>query len=169
MALFAGSVKSLPQLGDALGGIQKTQGNNLSKVFDRVRSRFQSEGNPKSDYFDQRMGVAQDFANRGLESSLEGVLGDASYKDALSERDHGQNMQLVQRIGALNKPSTLEEVLMGLSGAAGVAGQFAPLYKSLSNRTPNYVPSYGSARNPYADALDIFRGYEEDPNELRLY
>ena len=129
-------------LAQSLG--QQAQGsqNSLNQVYNRIRSRYAKDvgPNPSGGYADQRLAQAQKLSNLGLRGNLESVLGGAGYGTYKINREAEQNRNLAQYIGDLNKPSILQEVLGGLSGASQTGGQFAGLYSSLGKRKPGYVP-----------------------------
>lgn len=126
--LFAGDINLDPKLTDALGGVSTSAKGSLADQYGKLKTRFNSggvvSGRPASDYNAERMGATQGLGEIGIDNSLEGVLGDTSYKDALSERDFQQSMDLAKRIGALNKPSLFQEIFSGLGSAAGGVGQY---------------------------------------------
>lgn len=176
MALFAGGIKTDPGLSASLGAIGNKQGNTIGNVYSRIRNRAATEATAPtmrpSPYLADRLGTAEDFSQKGLSGALEGVLGDTSYKDSLAERDYQQNIGLAKRIGDLNKPSLMQEILGGLSGGAKAGGGFASLYQALGQaKGGSGAPSFGTASNPYGqnldDILNSIRGYQEYPNELR--
>lgn len=152
MPLFAGGVKADPILQSALGEVGKKPQNDLRTVFDRARTGFAADRNARgvrgSDYFDQQINQAQDLSERGLQGNLESVLGNTTYGNFKTQRGYDENEALAREIAELNKPSTLEEVLMGLGGGAKMGGS---LYSALGSRGTNLPPppAYGSGANPY--------------------
>jgi hypothetical protein len=147
-------IKPDQTLVDALGGIGDTQQNNLNNIFDKARSRYAADSSvrgvaPGSPYAESRFGQAQTMANSGLRGGLEGILGDTSYNDFLGQQGFDQQYGLAAEIGRLNKPSTLEEILGGLGGAAQTGGN---LYGALGQRgSPRSQPM---ATRPPLDMYD---------------
>lgn len=128
MALLASGINLNDTLKDPLSAIGQGASGRLEGALGRIRTRFNAgasaSGRHASPYFDETIGDAANLGERGIEDSLYGVLGGASYKNRLGERDHLRKMELAKRIGSMNSPSTLQEVLGGI----GLAGQTIPAF-----------------------------------------
>ena len=153
------NIKADPKLADMIGGIGTTQQNNLSNVFNKARSTVANDsavrGTSPSPYIEGRLGQSQDMAGRNLRGGLEGILGDTAYKNFQGERGYLQDERTAREIGALNKPTTLEEILGGLSGAAGAGGT---LYGALGGRSRTQTSSPSSYPLTYGGYSDIQPG-----------
>src|SRR4029077_8895635 len=69
-----------------------------------------------------------------LESALGGGIGNTAYGNQLQQREFGQNVDLANLVGSLNKPDTLESILGGLGNVGGTAAQIYGAWGK--NRTP---------------------------------
>lgn len=143
---------------DALGGIGEKQQNNLNNIFSKARTtatqdnaaRSVGHDTTASPYIENRLATGQTQASSGLRGSLEGILGNTAYEDFQGQQGFDADAALAAEIGRLNKPSTLEEILGGLSGAAGAGGQ---LYGALGKRG-------GSSQKPAPGPnLDLYDPY----------
>lgn len=135
--LFAGDIKADPVLQANLGTIGKGPQNSIQNLYAKLKQGFQQDSAARktgpSDYFNSRVATSENFANQGLQDTLGGVLGGATYKDTLAGNDALANEALAREIGALNKPSTLEEILAGLGGASKTG---VSLYQMLGKSKP---------------------------------
>lgn len=124
-----------PSLAKALGAPMKKGQNDIGSVYDRIRTGFKADskarGVTEGSYAPGRINTAQDLSEQDLTNRLQAVLGDTAYKDFQGDRGYSQQEGLAREIASLNSPSTLEEILGGLGGAAGVGGG---LYAALGNR-----------------------------------
>lgn len=152
----AADIRIDPSLQATLGQTGKSVKGSLQDVFGKVRSQYNADASGRGvkaaapgSYFDTRMGTAQDFANAGVDNSLASVLGNTATKQAISDRDYGQNYDLAKYVGSLNRPSSLEEALSGLGAGARAGGQIYGL--SSSGKSPKAV------RDPNTDpSLSLF-------------
>lgn len=153
MALFADTIKADPLLTAHLNKVATGPQNSIRNLYDKLRQGFQKDSTARhvgpSDYFDSRAATSENFANQGLQGSLESILGDTTYKDTLNGRDADANEALAREIGALNKPSTLEEVLYGLGGGAKAGGSLYAMLGKSSPRAGSTGPSL-SLYDPYS-------------------
>jgi hypothetical protein len=154
-------------LKDPLAGIGGQTSGRLNDSASMIRNRFNAgasaTGRPASPYFDQQFGQAQAQGQRGIEDSLYGVLGNASYKDQLAVRDHQRKMALAKMIGGANKPSTLQEVLGGI-------GAFAPAMPALAGGAKSLYNSMGTsgASNSLPSSLSLFNNSQTGPGRYGL-
>lgn len=140
-----------PTLMALVGAPGEAAGNSIRAVYDRTKSRYKD-----SDYANERLGQANTQAMAGLQGSLEGVLGDTAYKNSTAQRGFQEDYDLANYIGELNEPSTLEEILGGLSGAAQAGGQ---LYGAAPKRGPK-APAYRDLPQDLSLFDDSEYGYE---------
>ena len=169
MALFAGDVKLGKPLNQALAPIATRSQGRLQDVIGRVSARNRSgqvaSGRPRGEYADFALGQAGDIASRGIDDSLLGVLGNTSYKDTLSQRDHLQQVALAKMLGSMAKPSSLQEIVGGVGMLGNIIPAASSLYKSYKGRGTGPVP-FGAASNPYGFDMDELRGFTPLENEL---
>lgn len=152
MALLASGVNLANPLKDPLSKIGQKSQMTLQDILGRVRSANAEgqavSGRPIGQYTGMELDRAGMMGGRNIEDSLYGVLGGASYQDARNAKRHQLNLDLARRIGGLNKPSTLQEVLGGI----GQAGQLYTAGKSIAGS----FKSPKSGRNPMAPAEDYY-------------
>lgn len=140
-AATASDVKLDSSLAKTLGGIGDSQGSAISGTYGRAKTQRAADARPSAGgYYAERLGSGETQSQGNLKSGLENVLGGEGYADWKGLRDYGENMNLAQLTGQLNKPSTLEEILSGLGVGAQAGGQLAGLYQALASR-----PAYRSA------------------------
>lgn len=114
------------RLTDALNQIGLKQKSNIGNVYNGMTNQFNADARPTGSYPGSRLATGQHLSMGNLQSGLEGVLGNEGYSDYKSQRDFEQNMNLAKMTGELNRPSTFEQVLSGLSGGAQIgAGAYA--------------------------------------------
>lgn len=176
MALVAGDVR-LDRLSGIRGPLEDIGSNaqaSLSGALSGARTSFdknrRTAGRIKSTYAPQRFNEVGDLASRQLEDSLYGGVGKASLSDLLAQKQFEQDVALANEIGDINRPSTLQEVLGGLGGAATLGAEGYGLYSGLGKHGGggSGQPFYGVASNPYGYNTDSIRGYSSYPNELRV-
>lgn len=153
MGLFAGDIQADPNLIASFNRVAKGPQNDIQSLYSRIRGNFKSDsaarGTRPGSYFNDRIGTAENLSNEGLKGSLEGVLGDTTYKNFAANRGYNENSVLAQQIGALNKPNTLQEVLGALGAAGRVGGGLYGAYKGAPRSSPSLPPDYGTATDPY--------------------
>lgn len=147
MTMMASGVQLNPELKSVLGQIAAPQSKNITDAYSKLRGGIA----PTSDYATERFAKTGGLAQGNLESVLGGVLGNTSYGDVKNERDYQQNYELAKRIGELNAPSLLEQVLGGLGGGAQTGGQFAGLYNSLKKPPKTTGSGNVAAANDFYD------------------
>lgn len=145
--IFAGDVKIDPTLRANLGGnnsLGSTAKTNINKTYADAQAQLDADARARGvkpgSYATSRLGSALGLSQQGLQTGLEGALGDAAYTNFKADRGYNENMALAQQIGALNKPKTLEEVL----GALGLAGKVGGAAYGAYTSTPRPGQSYGS-------------------------
>lgn len=136
MAFLTGSkVPLLEELRGPLRQIGAGRRNSLKSsiggISERQAASSRASGRVLGEYAPAALSEAGTQAYGGIEDALLGALGGASLDEVQKRKEHEDNLALVQQIGDLNSPSTLEEVLMGLSGGAKAGGQAASLYQAL--------------------------------------
>jgi len=148
---LANTINLDPNLSAALGAINKEQSGNIGNVYGGMRTQFSQDAVPHKaqpgGYADRRLTATEALSNQNLMGSLGAVSGDQAYTDYKAQRDFENNMALAKLTGELNKPSTLEQVLGGLSGGAQMGGQGYALYQSMNKapekkKTNGVLPSY---------------------------
>lgn len=146
-----------PTLMALVGAPGEAAGNSIRAVYDRTKSRYKD-----SDYANERLGQANTQAMAGLQGSLEGVLGDTAYKNSTAQRGFQEDYDLANYIGELNEPSTLEEILGGLSGAAQAGGQiYGAMPKRQQKRQPQteYPVTFGEYSDPDSSIMSMYDPY----------
>lgn len=148
--IFAGDVKIDPTLRANLGGNNSLGSRakaGINKTYSDTQTQFdvdaRARGVKPGSYASSRLGSALGLSQEGLQTGLEGALGDAAYTNFKADRGYNENMDLAQQIGALNKPNTLEEVL----GALGLAGKVGGAAYGAYNSVPRQGQSYGQLPN----------------------
>ena len=171
MAFMAGDVKLIESLKQPLSGYATAAKGSLQDALGRITARSkegqQATGRVQGNYGAEQIGQAGMMSERGIEDRLNSVLGNASYGDTLAQKKFEQDMALAKRIGKLNRPSTLTQVITGLGGAVDTGVQAKGLYDALnrpSSRAGNV--QFGLSSNPYQTNLDSIRGYAPRRNEL---
>ena len=152
--LTGGGINLADPLKDPLSKIgQKSQGT-LQDILGRIQGQNAMgqavSGRPMGQYTGMELGRAGTMAGRGVEDSLYGVLGQASLQDARNAKQHEMNLALARRVGGLNKPSTLQEVLGGLGSAA----QLFTAGKSIAGSFPKQSLPY----KDLPESLSLFQG-----------
>lgn len=173
MAFMAGDVKLIEGLKQPLGGYATAAKGSLQDALGRISSRSkqsqEASGRVTGEYTGQQLGQAGMMGERGIDDALGGVLGDASYTDALNQKKFEQDMMLAKRVGALNRPSTIMQVIQGLGGAVDTGFQAKGLYDAL-NKQPRSSGNvqYGISQNPFStdDALSRISGTYPNKNSL---
>ena len=168
MAFMAGDVKLIDSLKQPLSGYATAAKGSLQDALGRITARSQAgqqaSGRPQGEYAGQQFEQASMMGQRGIDDTLGGVLGNASYGEAIAAKKFDRDMALAKRIGALNKPSTLSQVFQGIGGAADAVGQAKGLYDSLG--TGGGSSSYGTSGPSYSSKLRLtnpmqgYRGYD---------
>lgn len=142
MALYAGNVNIDPTLSGALSGANGPGTNAYNKIkqnYGQAQGQFGADaaargmsasaavgpGSYAGDQFATKQGL--DVGN--LESALGGGLGKTAYQNTLAQRDFGQNEQLAEQAGALNKPDLLQEILGGIGGVGKTAATYYGMKK----------------------------------------
>ena len=155
MALLASGINLNDALKDPLSDIGRNSSGRLETALGRVKGRFNTgsmvSGRPQSQYFDEQIGNAETMGQRGIEDALYGVLGGSSYQQQIAERDHARKMALAKKLGSINSPSTLQEVLGGI----GLAGQTLPAFMGGANALYKRYNSGGNASIPQGN-LSLF-------------
>lgn len=144
--LTADSVKLDTGLTEQLDPIAKQSKGRLASSLGTIRGRAASDATGASKapggYADTQIGMASARGNRNIDNGLYSVLGGGAYKDAQSQRENAQQMELAQMYGDLMSPTMLEEILGGASSVTGAAGTAKGVYDSF--------PKAASA-GPYRD------------------
>lgn len=134
MAFMTGSsVKLRDSLKDPLSAIGGASQGRLQDVLGRITAQGQAgqmaSGRPTGQYMGQMMGQANTLASRGIDDSLYGVIGNASYGQDRADRDHIRQMALAKKLGGMMKPNAMSEILSGI----GSLGKLIPAGTSLYN------------------------------------
>jgi hypothetical protein len=115
---------------------QKTRALGRSKVIagDAASGRL-SSGVASADLGQYDQGTAQgEAAIRAgvLPSEAQGTLNQQQndFTAQQSELDYQRNLSLANLLGGMNKPSTLQEILAGISGGASLIGNVGTAYKA---------------------------------------
>lgn len=157
MALYASDVKINPTLAGSISGsgspgynaynaINSNYGAARKKLIDDATTRGVSAG-PGS-YADQRLTTTQGLDTGNLEAALGGGLGNTAYQDTLAQREYGQNTQLANEVGRLNKPDLLQQILSGVGNVGGTAAQIYGAWgKNSSPRYPQVADYSDAFRN----------------------
>lgn len=126
MALLASDIKLPDDLSKALapisGSARSSYESELARMAARRKSGQQASGRDVG--IDRTGLIGHDIATnsalgyQSLDNALNSVLGNTGYEDYKIQSEYDQNEDLARQIGALNRPSTLEQVLSGLGGAA---------------------------------------------------
>lgn len=119
-------------------GAQTSLADSLGASLGNATASQVASGRVRGDYTGKELGRASAAAGRGVDDALMKVLGETSLKYKQNELGYQDNLALASRIGALNKPSTLEEILAGLGGGADTALKAKGLWDAL-----NAGKSYG--------------------------
>lgn len=156
----ASDIGLIESLKGPLSGVNKKAQGRLTGALGRVSGQanenMRARGVMQSDYIPQEVSRAGTTASTGIEDTLLGALGGASYDEFGKQKEHEANLALAREIGALSAPTLLQQILGGLGGGANAAGQFGSLYSALNNR-----PSSGSYQSPsYKSRLRLNNGYE---------
>lgn len=163
MAFMAGDVKLIEGLKQPLGGYATAAKGSLQDALGRISSRSkqsqEASGRVTGEYTGQQLDQAGVMGERGIEDALGGVIGNASYTDALNQKKFEQDMMLAKRIGSLNRPSTLTQVIQGLGGAVDTGVQAKGLYDALNRPSGTSGPSYGSSLR-LTNPSQGYRGYD---------
>lgn len=142
--LFSGDVKLNKSLLDPINKIgQKSRASlegALGRVQGRNRAGQEASGRTQGEYTGQELGRASTMANRGVEDTLAGALGGASYDELMAEQEHQRNLALANEIGKSSKPGLLEEVLGGIGATAPLLLTGSSLYKNRRKPTQNLPP-----------------------------
>lgn len=161
-----------PKLIDSLGQIGATQKGNISGIYGNMRNQFAADARPTKagpgSYIDQRLTTGEGLSDANLRGGLEAALGNEAYGDFKSQRDFEQNTALAKLTGDLNKPSSLEQALAGLSGGAQIGGQGYALYQNMKKNNQTQNPSSGSSSYTPSSTPD-YSYYTSGGNGLNLY
>lgn len=134
--MTAENTKLLDPLKGTYAGYNQAGQNSLADALGTLTNQAKTSqlasGRVQGQYIPQALGRANTMASQGITNSLGGALGDASLKDAQSQQEFERQMALAREIGSINSPNTLQEIIGGLSGAAGTIGSGASLYQALN-------------------------------------
>lgn len=140
MALLPGDIKLDQGLTEQLDPVAKLAKGRLASSLGAIRGRYQADATvaPKAPggYFDQTMGMAADRGNRNIDNGLYSALGGGAYKDFQDVRANNQQLELAKQYRDMMKPSSLDEVLGGLSTAGGIGAAGYGIYKGMPKKTP---------------------------------
>lgn len=155
MALFAGDIKIDPALRANLGGnnsLGTKSSNSISDLYGRIRQGYTADAKTRGvrpgSYGTDRLNAMQGASQSNLSDSLEGILGDTAYTNFKADRGYKENSLLAKRIGALNKPNTLEEILGALGVAGKAGGQIYGAYQPSPGQSSGSLPTNLSLFNP---------------------
>lgn len=133
----AGDIGISSGLTDAFGNVGTTAQTNIGDQYGSLKQRYSSDarGIPQgtqslgpNSYGGQRFATQQGLDVGNLHAALGGQIGNASYQDALNQRDYEQRRQLAEETAALNKPSLLEEMFKGVGAVGKTAGAAYGMY-----------------------------------------
>lgn len=148
MALMASGVAIPDDLKAALGGYTKKAQGNIGGIYKNLGGNFASDqatlGHTPSgpgNSPDYTLGEGEAASSRGANDALYSALGGTAYKDTLNQREYNQNTELANEVGALNRPSTLEEALTGLGAGSRLAGTGYGLFKKFKPNVPQGTPN----------------------------
>lgn len=157
----AGDVALLDPLKDPLAAIKRKRQSaldaELGKISSQATESMRGRGVSRSDYIPQEISRAGGMASRGIEDTLLGALGGASYDELQKKQEHDRNLALAREIGSLSAPSLLEQILGGLGGAAGAGAQFGSLFSALGKKKKGL--EYGGGSGELPDSLSLFPGF----------
>lgn len=129
MALFnygVGSLEDVLRQGASTGQQAITQ--DFAKKRRRLTAQQAASGRLGSNVAEYSFGDLDNqeaSALAGNQAGLESALAGVPAEDFLSSQEYDRKLRLAKLIGSQNKPSTLEEVLGGVSAAVGPAAAFA--------------------------------------------
>lgn len=145
----ASDVGLLEELRNPLAEINKKRQAGLQGSLGRLGTRetasSRASGRVSGEYIPQELEIAGKRASRGIEDTLGGALGGASYDELLKQKEHEQNLALANEIGALSAPTLLEQILGGLSGGGKAGAQFYGLYNALGTQPKRRNTQFSSA------------------------
>lgn len=158
--LQAKDVGLIEALKEPVSGINKKRQSSLQGriggISDQAKANMLGRGVAKSDYIPEQISQAGEMGSRGIEDALLGALGESSLGENKKQREHEANLALIEEISALSKPSVLQQVLGGLSGAAQAGAQFGGLYQALGkNKAGMEYADYRGPRPSYTSKLDL--------------
>lgn len=151
MALLPSNVTIPKDLSGAMGSIGTDAYSNIGSNYADAKKKLMQDGQVRgqrgasvagpNSYAGDRLSTAQGLDIGDLQSVLGGGLGSTAYKDVLSQRDYNQKIQLANEAAALNKPSTLEQIMRGIGS---IGGPIAKYYGARGNRSSSINdPDYG--------------------------
>lgn len=149
--MTAGAIKLRDPLKDPLSGISQQRQSSLQDTLGRItansRASQAASGRPMGEYAGYALGNANTLASRGIDDSLYGVIGNTSYKEDRADRDHLRKIELAKKLGKMNSPSTLQEIIGGIGSLGPLIPAGQSLYRSMQ-RQPQ-IPTW--AMGGYGD------------------
>lgn len=162
--MSAGGIKLRDPLKQPLGAIgaqrQSSLQDALGGITERSRASQMASGRPQGQYTGQALGMANTLASRGIDDSLYGLIGEASYGEDRADRDHLRMVSLAKKYGNAMKPSTMQEILGGVGAIGGAIAPGLANYRSYQNRA---LPQ-GGGSNP----LSLNSYSEPDPSLMSM-
>lgn len=151
MPLIASDVKLTNKLNPQLNAYADSAQNSLQASLGRRKANSQrgqlATGRVQGEYMGQELGRAANSASLGINDKLMALLGDTSYKDAVAEQEHQQQMALAKEIGERAKMNTGQEIAAVLQGNFGaLGGQGMGIYDALKKQKSLKTQASGNPR-----------------------